>query len=210
MSKTLNALLSKGIDSEKAMNIVKAGYTIQSLATCGSEKLKLIGIDKKDIELIYSKSRPSIPDEILDNLLYKSRRTCCICREKEKSIIIHHLIEWHESRSHSEDNLVVLCLYHHDEAHTKKELSLNLTPERIKNAKIKWEAEIETLDKGLRVIPKELASLKEKWFKFLQKLNMKIEISESSYYDFKIHGRKSLILALYEILWVINFNPSKN
>jgi hypothetical protein len=207
MSKTLNALLAKGIDSEKANNIVKAGYTIQTLSTCGPEVFESIGIEKSDIELIFKSSRPAIPDEIVDSLLYKSRRTCCICREKEKSIIIHHLIEWNKSRSHSEDNLVVLCLHHHDEAHMKKELSLNLTPAKIKVAKEKWEAEIEKHDKEilllefkeLRVIPKKLSLLKRKWFNFLQKLDMKIEISESSIYDFKIYGKKTLVLKVYQI-----------
>ncbi|MDX2303543.1 MAG: HNH endonuclease signature motif containing protein [Microscillaceae bacterium] len=207
MKNTFRALLARGVDSEKANKIVKAGYTIQNLSTCKPDELKDIGIDESDLELILSSSRPAIPDEIVDNLLYKSRRTCCICREKEKSVIIHHLIEWNKSKSHLEENLVILCLHHHDEAHTKRELSLNLTPERIKVAKKKWETEVEKHDKELlllefkelKVIPKKLSILKNKWFNFLQKIDMKIELLESSIYDFKIYGKRSLVLKVYEI-----------
>lgn len=207
MSRTFKALIGKGIDSKKASKIVKSGFTIQQLSSCGSDALEKIGIDKDDLKLIFNSSRPTIPDEIIDNLLYKSRRTCCICRDKEKSIIIHHLIEWNESRSHSEDNLVVLCLLHHDEAHTKRELSRNLTHERIKSAKEKWEKEVEKYDNDILLTgfkehlatPKKLSLLKEKWFNFLQKLNMQIELSETSLYDFKIDGNKTLVLKVYEI-----------
>lgn len=207
MSKTFTALLSKGIDSEKASKIVKAGFTIQTLSTCKPDELEVLGIDSNDIETIYINSRPSIPDKIVDELLYKSRRTCCVCREREKSIIIHHIIEWSTSKSHSEDNLVVLCLHHHDEAHSKKELSLNLTPERIKAAKLKWETDVLNHDKEIlqiqfkerQVIPKRLSDLKKKWFNFLQKLDMKIELSDSPNYDFKIYGKTNLSIKIYEI-----------
>jgi hypothetical protein len=207
MSRTYEALLGRGLDSNKASNIVKAGYSIQELTTCDPNSLNAIGITREDIDLIFDSSRPAIPDIIVDNLLYKSRRTCCICRDRGKSIIIHHIIEWNISKSHSEDNLVVLCLHDHGEAHTKRELTLNLTPYRLKIAKEKWEAEIVKHDleilledfKELQAIPKKLSQLKNKWFNFLQKLNMKIEVSESSLYDFKIHGKKSLVLKVYEI-----------
>ncbi|MBK7095058.1 MAG: HNH endonuclease [Saprospiraceae bacterium] len=62
-----------------------------------------------------------------------------MARETTRSIIIHHIEEWSVSKSNEESNLVVLCLMHHDEAHSTKQLSQNLTPERIKAAKDKWE-----------------------------------------------------------------------
>jgi len=71
---------------------------------------------------------------------------CCICRDPAKGIIIHHIIDWHISRNHNEDNLIVLCLDHHDLAHTKKDLSLNLTPERLSQLKTKWIDEVNFKD----------------------------------------------------------------
>lgn len=207
MSQTFNALIGKGIDSEKANKIIRNGLTIEQLATCSHDTLNEIGLNKNDLDLIFRSKRPPIPDEIVNSLLYKSRKTCCVCREREKAIIIHHIVEWNKSKSHSEDNLVVLCLVHHDEAHSKKELSLNLTPNRIRAAKEKWELEVQKHDnvilsltyKELLAIPKQLSKLKEKWFNFLQKLDMKIEQSDTPRYDFKIHGITTLVVKVYEI-----------
>lgn len=64
--------------------------------------------------------------------------TCCICRDKNQGVIVHHIEEYSVSRSHAEDNLVVLCLNHHGEAHTKREFQQNLTPERLRDFKQRW------------------------------------------------------------------------
>ena len=148
MNRTFKSLLAKGIDSSVAQNIVDAEFNLSTLSSCSSSKLKILGVTDEIKNKIFD-SRPPVPNEIIDNLLYKSRRTCCVCRETERSIIIHHIEEWSESKSNEESNLVVLCLLHHDEAHSKKELSQNLTTERIKAAKIKWEKEVLILDKEI-------------------------------------------------------------
>ena len=82
----------------------------------------------------------------MDSLLYKSRFCCCVCRDNKKPIIIHHIVAWEKSHSHHEDNLVVLCPLHHVEAHTKSDLSLNLTPDRLKSFKNQWLCEVRQKD----------------------------------------------------------------
>jgi hypothetical protein len=151
MNRTFKSLLAKGIDSSVAQNIVDAELNLSDLSSCSSTKLMELGVND-EIKVKIFDSRPPIPEKIIDNLLFKSRRTCCICRQKERAIIIHHLEAWTESKSNEESNLVVLCLLHHDEAHSKKELSQNLTSERIKAAKTKWENEV--LDKAKKEIEK--------------------------------------------------------
>lgn len=207
MNKTYNALIGRGIDSEKANNVVKKGLTIRDLSSCSQAVLDEIGLSTFELEVILKSSRPAIPEDTVTRLLYKSRSICCICRSENGAIVIHHIKEWNESFSHSEENLVILCLVHHDEAHTKKELSLNLTPDRIRNAKEQWENEVKRQDiyflaqqyKEHRAITVKLSKLKERWFKFLLNLNMKIEISNTNFYDFKILGLTTLLAKVYEI-----------
>jgi hypothetical protein len=68
----------------------------------------------------------------MNKLLFESGWACCVCGKTSGGIIVHHIEKYSESHSHDEDNLVVLCLNHHGEAHTKRELALNLTPDRLR------------------------------------------------------------------------------
>jgi hypothetical protein len=71
----------------------------------------------------------------VNKVLDESRWTCCVCRRDiSLGIIVHHIEEYSDSRSHVEDNLVVLCLNHHGEAHTTRELQLNLNRERLRQS----------------------------------------------------------------------------
>lgn len=207
MNKTLKSLLAKGINSKVAEKIINSGYNLSTLSACSKEELEELGIDEFTRKQILDK-RPPIPEDIIDNLLYKSMRTCCICRKSKRQIIIHHIIEWKVSRSNQEENLVVLCLKHHGEAHTYKELAQNLTADRIIAAKSKWENEVAEMSKKsafkeLEVITRQDYILREKWFNFLSKINMRIENIESSIekfkFDFKIYGKSFLFLKVYDI-----------
>ncbi len=79
-------------------------------------------------------SRQKVPKSLQTSLMYESAFVCVICQEE--SCHIHHIDRDHANNK--EDNLVVLCLKHHDEAHTRKQLSKNLTRADIKEAKKKW------------------------------------------------------------------------
>jgi len=109
-------------------------------------ELRALGLSDLQIESIIDAGRPSIPEQVLSSILFRCKWVCCICRDPNRSAIIHHLSPWALSRSHAEDNLVVLCHQHHDEAHTTRKLSLNLTPERIKDARDRWYAEAEAFN----------------------------------------------------------------
>jgi hypothetical protein len=82
----------------------------------------------------------------MNKLLFESRYTCCVCRDRSRKIIVHHIHKYSDSRSHAEDNLVVLCLNCHGEAHTTRELQLNLTPERLREHKKQWLEYVKQLD----------------------------------------------------------------
>lgn len=84
-------------------------------------------------------SRPRIPDATKLQLLYLNADTCCVCRQR-RAQHIHHLNE--NSSDHRIENLACLCLQCHSEAHTKHQLTQNLTPDRVSHAKTSWEAEV--------------------------------------------------------------------
>jgi len=107
---TYNALLARGIDSHTSIKIINSGLTIAQLKTMDLTSLEGLGLSKEIATQIHSEPRPSIPAGTVIKLLYDSRRTCCVCRDDNKSVIIHHITEWHETKDHSEENLVVLCL----------------------------------------------------------------------------------------------------
>ena len=71
-----------------------------------------------------AKHRTSIPKELAAHVRWLSDDTCCICREREKGIQIHHINE--DPRDHSVENLAVLCLECHDEVHKKGGSTRNL------------------------------------------------------------------------------------
>ncbi|MFI5072437.1 MAG: HNH endonuclease signature motif containing protein [Terriglobales bacterium] len=147
MSKrTFDAFLARGLDTGKANELIKAGYSLSSLVSLSSAKLKKLGLTGDQIEIIAKSSRPPISTDVVGRLLFKSRFVCCVCRDKSKSIIIHHIVEWNKSKDHSEANLVVLCLEHHSEAHSHKEHAINLSAKNIRNLKQEWEDEVKRLD----------------------------------------------------------------
>ncbi len=140
MSKsTLNAMLSRGIDSAIAENLIEKNITIKKLKLKNIDELLELNIPEEIAKKISKEQRPPIPSSIITKLLCESKWTCCVCRDNNtRPIVIHHINEWSETKNHSENNLVVLCVEHHDLAHTKKELSTNLTPKRLEEIKKSW------------------------------------------------------------------------
>ncbi|AFM59310.1 HNH endonuclease [Enterobacter cloacae] len=137
--RTVNALLSRGLASDLAEILSAKGFTLRKLQQTKAETLLGMGLSKNDISNIHAGDRPPIPEDTLFSVLSSNRRTCCVCWRQNKPIIVHHIKEWAVSRSHSKENLAVLCLDCHDLAHTKKQLSQNLTVGELKRHKAEWE-----------------------------------------------------------------------
>jgi len=90
-------------------------------------------------------TRAAIPVKIKQNVMYDSLFSCAICQIKGAHI--HHIDK--NNSNNDPDNLVLLCQIHHDEAHTKRELSLNLTPERIRDFRNQWYKEVRETRKNV-------------------------------------------------------------
>ena len=143
---TINALMARGIDSEISKYISNSGHTLNDLKQMSKDELLNLGLSSVQIKLLWSENRPPIPTQVLSSVLHKSKMTCCICRDHTQPVVVHHIIEWAKSRSHDENNLVALCLTHHNQAHTTSTLSQNLSPEQIKHSKDQWESDILKMD----------------------------------------------------------------
>ena len=145
-SSTKSALMRRGFDEKLANYLIENDFTIQKLKQLKEDELSALGLNIDQIKSINDGTRPPIPEETYLKLLYESKRTCCVCRDPSKPIIIHHIEEWSSSKSHDESNLVVLCLEHHDLAHTKKELSIGLNKKQLIDFKAKWLSSTKTSD----------------------------------------------------------------
>lgn len=87
------------------------------------------------------KKRVSIPKPLQSSLLYKSAKTCCVCRVPRAPVEIHHIDE--NPSNNIEENLIVICKNCHDEAHTKHKLSKNLDVYNLKKFKSQWEEDVQ-------------------------------------------------------------------
>lgn len=72
--------------------------------------------------------------ELITKLLDKSNNRCCIC---QTSFIHSHHIDLNPNND-TFDNLAPLCPNCHAQAHSKSNMYLNLTPDRIKSIRNTW------------------------------------------------------------------------
>jgi hypothetical protein len=138
--------MARGFPSDLASRLIDNGYTIAKLKQKRTSELQGLGLDSKLIKHLMDDSRPAIEEKVVIKLLHEARSACCICRNPIKPIIIHHIIEWHESKDNSENNLVILCPDHHAEAHSKHGISQTLTPKLVAKLKAEWVKKVNYLD----------------------------------------------------------------
>lgn len=146
MKKMQSDFMAYGIDSASAEKLSQK-WTVQQSKKQTVESMRSLGISQetaeKTAELLRHPTRTPIPLKTVEDVLVKSAFMCCLCHRSGLPIVIHHLDRWEDSHSHDPDNLVVLCLNHHGEAHSHHENSRNLTPQIIRKAREKWYAAIQ-------------------------------------------------------------------
>jgi hypothetical protein len=82
------------------------------------------------------KMRTPIPNDVAAEVLYRSDRTCCVCREPRKPVQIHHL---DEDPSHNDpDNLAVLCLECHDDTQLRGGFGRKLNADLVRLYRDEW------------------------------------------------------------------------
>lgn len=83
-----------------------------------------------------AKDRTPIADELAAEVMFASDRTCCVCRLECRKVQIHHIDE--DPSNNTIDNLAVICLHCHSDAHTTGAFVRNLTPDLIRLYNSSW------------------------------------------------------------------------
>lgn len=140
----------------------------------------------------------SVPESTVQEILARSRKKCCVCREEGHQI--HHIDG--VSSNHSRDNLVLLCLQHHHQAEREGGLGRELNPERLRSLRDMWYRTVAKQEKPTRrerdtdsraEIPPELhyqASLDAQITIQVRQLSWKITHAEGG--DWDAHQTKGL------------------
>lgn len=139
-------MVARGLDTTTAANLRADGWTIAKLKLAHESDLRNAGLSEEFIKKVHKEQRPPIPYDVLSKLLFDNRLQCCVCRDPEQPIIVHHISEWAKSRSHAPENLAVLCLQHHSDVHSKKDLVQNLDMKTLATFKNNWESEVRKFD----------------------------------------------------------------
>lgn len=140
MKRTVAALVARGVDTETASRWTSDGWTVGKLRGTTTEQLRRLGFSDELSEQLLKGGRPPIPIENATRVLYHNRFQCCVCRDPAKPVILHHVKPWAKSRDHDDSNLAVLCLDHHERAHSVSALAQNLDASALRNLKRQWEA----------------------------------------------------------------------
>ncbi len=74
-----------------------------------------------------------IPESLETKLLCDSMHLCNVCRGTV--VIIHHIVPVEEAGPSEEQNLILLCPNHHNDAHSKSNLSKALRPDHLREYK---------------------------------------------------------------------------
>lgn len=143
---TVAALIARGIDTALAEKLIWAGETLASLQLLSDENLTKLGLSVFQIAKLRKGKRPPIPKDTVVKVIWDNRSVCCVCRDPNKAVILHHINSWATTRDHRLENLAVLCLEHHAQAHRTGSLELNLTPSMLRDFKSKWEESARVLD----------------------------------------------------------------
>jgi hypothetical protein len=84
-----------------------------------------------------AKERVPITPELAAEVMFASDRTCCICRLEKLKVQIHHVDG--DPSNNARENLAVICLHCHSDAHTQGAFVRNLTPELIRRYNSSWQ-----------------------------------------------------------------------
>ena len=162
-NRSVLSLIARGVSSELAQRLFSEGHKIGTLKTKALDELLSLGLSEPVARGLRS-GRTPIPEDRLLKLLYDNKWVCCVCRSRDDAVVVHHIEPWATSRSHDADNLVVLCPNDHSRAHSRGDLTQNLTPNRLRELKRLWEAEVKIDDSA--VIQKAAQSIGEYWYFF--------------------------------------------
>ncbi|MBA4242105.1 MAG: hypothetical protein C0448_15380, partial [Sphingobacteriaceae bacterium] len=104
-------------------------------------------------------TRQPIEEDIVQKILENNSFTCCLCKGiKSDAYIIHHIVEYSQTKDNKYNNLALLCPNDHDLAHREgTSLTNKISKKQIKLAKKNWENQVKSENKkaALNKIPQQ-------------------------------------------------------
>jgi len=82
--------------------------------------------------------RPGVPSRAVSALMFDNDHTCCICREKDKDVQIHHIDN--DNTNNLPRNLAVLCLDCHSKVTGPRGLGRAFSRDEVGKYKQDWES----------------------------------------------------------------------
>lgn len=74
-----------------------------------------------------------LPPELVDRMMVKCSRRCCICRRfRPTKLQVHHIVERSKGGTDDEDNLIVVCLSCHTDVHTQVPFARRFSTDELK------------------------------------------------------------------------------
>ena len=80
--------------------------------------------------------RTSIPTDVADEVMFRSAMTCCVCKNSDRDVQIHHIDK--APSNHAIDNLAVLCLECHNKTQLRGGFGRHLTASLITKNREEW------------------------------------------------------------------------
>jgi hypothetical protein len=81
--------------------------------------------------------RPKIPKQIEASVLFENEHTCCICRERGKDVVTHHIDG--DRSNNNRTNLAVVCFDCHSRVHGTRGLGRKYSAIEVGKYKRDWE-----------------------------------------------------------------------
>jgi hypothetical protein len=81
-------------------------------------------------------ARTPVPSEISVEVLFTQNHTCCVCRERGKTVQLHHIDE--DPTNHLQENLAVLCLEDHERTQLRGGFGKKLLAPEVKRYRDDW------------------------------------------------------------------------
>jgi hypothetical protein len=74
-----------------------------------------------------------IPEDVVNKMMIKCGRRCCICRRfRPTKLQVHHIVERSGGGSNEEDNLIVTCFSCHSDVHSRVPFARRFTVDELK------------------------------------------------------------------------------
>lgn len=87
-----------------------------------------------------TKTRVSVPSDLVADSMFASDSTCCVCRERGKAVQVHHVDE--DPSNNNFANLAVLCLECHNKTQLSGGFGRKLNTELVVKYREEWVARV--------------------------------------------------------------------